>query len=89
MRLSLHIENLRLEGLEGASALDRRELALQIQGELQRLVAIWGPPPGLAGEDGAVRLSGQTVRLAPGTAREKIGAEVARQLAGGWFGSSR
>jgi hypothetical protein len=61
---------------------------MQIEREMQRLVEVWGVPPGLA-EGGALQLSGQTVRLAPGVAREAVGAEVARQLVGGWFGSGR
>jgi hypothetical protein len=83
MRFAIHIENLRLEGVEGLTG---EELALQIERELQRMVEVWGVPPALR-EGGAVEFGGQAVHLPAGVAREAVGAEVARQLAGSWFGS--
>lgn len=85
MRFALHIESLRLEGIDGLTG---EELSLQMERELQRLVDVWGVPPALQTGGGAA-LGGQSVRLPAGIGREAVGAEVVRQLAGSWFGSTQ
>lgn len=82
MRFEIRIDRLRLQGIEGLTG---EELSRQIENELQRLVERWGTPSALA-IGGTLELARQSVRLPPGIAREAVGAEVARQLAGSWFG---
>lgn len=81
MRLEIHFESLRVEGVDG---LTREELSAQIERELQRLIEVWGVPPALR-EGGAIRFGEQSIRLPSGVAREAVGAEVTRQLVGSWF----
>ena len=84
MRFEIHIERLRLEGVDGLTG---EELSRQIEDELRRLVEERGVPPALLA-GGALRVAGRSVRLPAGIARNAVGAEVARQLAGGWFDST-
>jgi hypothetical protein len=83
MRIEIHIENLRLEGVEEMTS---EELVALVEGELARLVDVWGVPPALR-QGEALRLAGGTVQVAAGTPRHEVGAAVARQLAGNWFGT--
>lgn len=84
MKVEIHIESLRLEGVEAMTA---EELTAAIEAELARLVEVWGVPAALR-EGSELRLPAATVRVEAGTPRREVGAAVARQLAGGWFGNS-
>jgi hypothetical protein len=92
--LELSIEHLILPDLP---LVHRARVAAALEGELARLWAEQGPPPGVeAGEP--LALSGSSVQVAAGALPEAIGAQVAQSiytsLAGGgggpgWSGGSR
>ena len=80
MKLEIHIESLRLEGV---GSVPRHELAGLIERHLNRLIAAGGVPPELlAGGDLRVDLS--RLRIAPGSSPDQTGAEIARHIAGSW-----
>lgn len=80
MKIRLHIEDLRIEGV---GPVTNRELAALITAELERLVAVHGLPPALE-RDGGLRLDARTIRISPGASREQMGVEIARRLLGEW-----
>jgi hypothetical protein len=84
VRIEIEIDSLRLEGVGEMTA---EELGALVEAELQRLVEVWGVPASLR-QGEPLHLAGGTVRVAPGTPRQEVGAAVARHLAGSWFGTN-
>lgn len=83
MKIQIHIDSLRLEGVEPMTG---EELSAMIEQELHRLIEIWGVPPALR-DGGALQLDSRTIQVEPGSTRGQVGAQIARQLAGNWFGA--
>jgi hypothetical protein len=83
MDIEINIDRLRLEGVEGVS---REELAALVQNELARLIDQFGVPAALR-DGGTVEIGNRTIRVTPGASRQQIGREIARGIAGGWYGT--
>jgi hypothetical protein len=76
MKIQLHIDKLRVEGVGPMSS---AEMAALIEEQLNQIVEAHGVPPGVSPE-GALALGNRTLRITPGLTRRQMGAEIAQRL---------
>lgn len=80
--VELHVDELVLHGF---APRDRHAIGQAVRGELARLIAERGLPPGLAAADGTASMRGGSFRAQPGQRPADVGAAVARAV----YGSAR
>jgi len=79
--MQVHIEELVLEGFD---ARDRYRIAEGLEQELAQVFAEHGAPPGISKPARIERFDAGEFQVAPGTAPEAVGAQVAQTLFRHW-----